>query len=208
PLIADGSNEEYPAMLTERDLMPFDPPARPLRGLLSLWTLGRNYIESFPRSAYEQGVTRHRWGASDILYVCDPAIIHEMLVEKPDAFRRDDVTLRAFTPVIGATSLFLAEGSEWRWQRRAVAPAFRHEVLLSLVPTLAAMAERQVERWRTAPNAAPVEIAAAMRQTTFEIIVETILGGSAHLDADCYARALTAIFNTIPWHILLIVLLA
>jgi cytochrome P450 len=83
-----------------------------------LWTLGRNYIETYPRSTYEQGVTRYHWGTSDILYVCDPAIIHEMLVDKADAFSRDEVTHRAFTPVIGRSSLFLAEGPDWRWQRR------------------------------------------------------------------------------------------
>src|SRR5215510_13032718 len=195
-------------MLTNGDLMPFDPPAQPLRGLSSLWTLGRNYIESFPRSTYEQAVTRYRWGSSDILYVCDPTIIHEMLVDKPAAFSRDDVTHRAFTPVIGKTSLFLSEGSDWRWQRRTVAPIFRHEMLLSLVPTFAATAEQQVERWRTRSFDSPVEISAAMRRTTFEIIVEAILGGSAHLDADRYGHALSANFNTIPWHILLAALWA
>jgi len=195
-------------MLTNGDLMPFDPPAQPLRGLSSLWTLRRNYIESFPRSTYEQAVTRYRWGSLDIVYVCDPTIIQEMLVDKTSAFSRDDVSHRAFTPVIGKTSLFLAEGSDWRWQRRAVAPIFRHEMLLSLVPMFAATAEQQVERWRKRFLDSPVEVATAMRRTTFEIIVEAILGGSAHLDADRYGHALSANFNTIPWHILLAVLWA
>ncbi len=69
-------------MLTDADLIPFDPPTQPLRGLSMLWTLGRNYIETYPLSTYEQGVTRYQWGTSDILYICDPAIIHEMLVDK------------------------------------------------------------------------------------------------------------------------------
>ena len=195
-------------MLTDADLMPFDPPAQPLRGLSMLWTLGRNYIETYPRSTYEQAITRYQWGTSDVLYVCDPAIIHEMLVDKADAFSRDEVTYRAFTPVIGRSSLFLAEGSDWRWQRRAVAPIFRHEMLLSFVPTIALIADRQVERWRARPLDVPVEIAAAMTRSTFEIIVEAILDGCARLDAERYGRALAAIFNTIPWHLLLSLLRA
>jgi cytochrome P450 len=110
--------------------------------------------------------------------------------------------------VIGRTSLFLAEGPDWRWQRRAVAPIFRHEMLLSFVPTIAVIAERQVERWRARPLDVPVEIAAAMTRTTFEIIVDVILGGSARLDAERYGRALAATVNTIPWHLLLSVLRA
>jgi len=94
------------------------------------------------------------------------------------ADHRDDVPL-------------LAEGADWRWQRRVVAPILRHETLVSFVPIFAAMAKRQVERWRAARLCAPVDAAAAMTHTTFDIIVEAILGGSASLDADRYCRALS-----------------
>jgi len=162
----------------------------------------RNYIEAIPRSVYEQSVTRIRTRRSDVLIVSDPNIIQEILVEKAEAFGRDPATRRSFAPVIGDTSLFLAEGADWRWQRRAVAPIFRHETLLSFVPTFATMAQRQVERWRAVQRAVPIDAAAAMTHTTFEIIVEAMLGGSASLDAERYSRALTDNFDTIPWHII------
>ena len=97
---------------------------------------------------------------------------------------------------------FFAEGADWRWQRRAVAPIFRHETLLSFVPTFATMAQRQVERWRAVQRAVPIDAAAAMTHTTFEIIVEAMLGGSASLDAERYSRALADNFDTISWHII------
>jgi cytochrome P450 len=162
----------------------------------------RNYVETIPRFAYEQSVTRIQTRLSDFLIVSDPKIIQEILVEKAEAFGRDPTTRRSFAPVIGDTSLFLAEGADWRWQRRAVAPIFRHETLLSFVPIFATMAQRQVERWRAVQSAGPIDAAAAMTHTTFEIIVETMLGGSASLDAERYSRALTDNFNTIPWHII------
>ena len=188
-------------MYTDPDLVPFQPPQRPL-GLLGLRTLMRNYIETVPRSAYDQNVTHFRTRMSDVLMVSDPDIIQEILVDKAEAFGRDPTTRRSFAPVIGNTSLFLAEGAEWRWQRRAVAPIFRNETLLSFVPVFAAMAQRQVERWRVADRTVPTDAAAAMTRTTFEIIVEAMLGGSANLDADRYSRALTDNFDTIPWHII------
>ncbi|MGB6810840.1 MAG: cytochrome P450 [Pseudolabrys sp.] len=181
-------------MFTDPDFGPFEPPARPL-GLLGLRTLLRNYIETVPRSAYEQGVTRIRTRLSDVLIVSDPNIIQEILVEKAEAFGRDPATRRSFAPVIGDTSLFLAEGADWRWQRRAVAPIFRHETLLSFVPIFATMAQRQVERWRAVQRAIPIDAAAAMTHTTFEIIVEAMLGGSASLDVERYSRALTGQFR-------------
>ncbi len=187
-------------MLSDPDLLPFEPPSQPL-GLWGLPTLWRNYIESYPRAAYEQGVTRTR-GGSEMILVCDPELIAEILVEKADAFRRDPATRRSFSPVIGEASLFLAEGADWRWQRRAVAPIFRHETLLSFVPAFAAMAERQVQRWRATGGDKTVDAGAALTRTTFDIIVETMLGGSASLDADRYSQALTLNFETMPWHLI------
>ena len=192
-------------VFNDPDLVPFEPPERPL-GLLGLRALLRNYIETVPRSAYEQSVTRIRTRLSDVLIVSDPDIIQEILVEKAEAFGRDPTTRRSFAPVIGDTSLFLAEGADWRWQRRAVAPIFRHETLLSFVPIFATMAQRQVERWHSVHRSVPIDAAAAMTRTTFEIIVEAMLGGSASLDAERYSRALTDNFDTIPWHIIYVML--
>ena len=188
-------------MLVDPDFVPFQPPPRPLglRGLPKLW---RNYIETIPQPAYEQGVTRVRTRYSDVLLVCEPDVIGEILVERADAFGRDPATRRSFKPVVGENSIFVAEGAEWRWQRRAAAPIFRHETILSFVPVFAAMAERQVERWKAAQFDHPVDAAAAMTRTTFDIIVKSMLGGSASLDPERYSRALTENFDTIPWHLI------
>jgi cytochrome P450 len=188
-------------MLVDPDFVPFQPPPRPL-GLRGLPTLWRNYIETIPQPAYEQGVTRVRTRYSDVLLVCEPEVIGEILVEKADAFGRDPATRRSFKPVVGENSIFVAEGAEWRWQRRAAAPIFRPETILSFVPAFAAMAERQVERWKAAQSDGPIDAAAAMTRTTFDIIVEWMLGGSASLDPEHYSRALTENFDTIPWHLI------
>ena len=188
-------------MYTDPDLIPFEPPARPL-GLRGLPLTFRNYIETIPRSAYEQGVTDLGRTRRDIILVAEPDLIGEILVGKADAVLRDPVTRRAFAPAIGAKSIFLAEDADWRWQRRAVAPIFRHEMLMSFVPIFSAMAQRQVERWRTNGGTQQVDAAAAMTRTTFDIIVDALLGGTANLDAESYSRALSQSFNTIPWQII------
>lgn len=188
-------------MYTDPDLIPFEPPARPL-GLRGLPLTFRNYIETIPRSAYEQGVTDLGRTRRDIILVAEPDLIGEILVGKADAVLRDPVTRRAFAPAIGAKSIFLAEDADWRWQRRAVAPIFRHEMLMSFVPIFTAMAQRQVEQWRTNGGTQQVDAAAAMTRTTFDIIVDALLGGTANLDAESYSRALSQSFNTIPWQII------
>ncbi|MFL5029921.1 MAG: cytochrome P450, partial [Xanthobacteraceae bacterium] len=108
----------------------------------------RNFIETFPRSAYEQAITRITTPLSDSLLLCDPDLIAELLVARAEAFTQHTMTRRALGPVIGETSLLLADGDEWRWQRRTVAPTFRHETLLAFVPVFSAIAAQQVARWR------------------------------------------------------------
>jgi cytochrome P450 len=188
-------------MLSDPDLIPFEPPPKPV-GLTGLATVWRNYVETIPRAAYEEGVTRVKGRFSDDILACDPDLIQEILVEKADAFVRDEVTRRAFAPVIGMSSLFLAEGADWRWQRRAVASIFRHEALLSFVPIFVTAAERQVERWRSPQHDPTVDAADAMTLITFDIIVAAILGGAETLDAERYRRALNENFNAIPWQII------
>src|SRR5262245_36229348 len=179
-------------MRTDPDLVPFEPPAQPMVGWPGLKTFRRNFIETFPRSAYEQPTTRITTGLSDTLLLCDPALIQDMLVDRADLFGRDLTSRRALGPVIGETSMLLAEGAEWRWQRRAVAPAFRHDTLLSFVPIFAEVAARQAARWRNAvvepveADVAPVEAGAAMIRITLDVIVATMLGGSANLNVDDY----------------------
>src|SRR6266496_1992315 len=95
------------------------------------------------------------------------------------------------SPMLGPTSLFMAEGGDWKWQRRAVAPTFRHDKLLALVPTFSTIAMRQAERWRAAPRERLVDVAEAMAQMTCEVIVDTMLGSAGALDVQGFARALT-----------------
>jgi cytochrome P450 len=186
------------------DLVPFDPPEHP-----SWRATFRNVIETYPRALYgERGCVRYRSGPWDTVFVTDPELIHDVLVARVDSFRRDDIARRVLTPALGATALFMAEGAQWKWQRRAAAPAFRHDKLLVFVPTFSAMAARQVERWRTAPRDTPVDAGEAISLTTFEIILETMLGGAGALDADQFARALGAELRTVPWQLVLAALSA
>ena len=67
-------------------------------------------------------------------YVASPTLIEEMLVSRADAFRRDEMVSKALAGPVERETLFFSEGAEWKWQRRALSPAFRHENILALVP--------------------------------------------------------------------------
>jgi cytochrome P450 len=69
------------------------------------------------------------------------------------------------------------------------------------------MTARQIARWRSALNNR-VDAAAGMTRITFDIIVETMLGGSAMLDVERYGHALTRAFAATQWLYLLAMLSA
>jgi cytochrome P450 len=185
-------------MLVDPDLVPFTPPER-----MTLRALRNNFVEAFPRSTFDQPITRVRAPFNDILLICDPDVIHEMLVDKADRVGRSAIMTRVFAPFVGHDSVFVTQGPDWLWKRRALTPLFGHDRLSWFAEAFAAVAARQVERWQSTPTDAPVDIAAAMRRTTFAIIVNTILNDAVDLDADGYGQALTDAFEIAPWALLL-----
>ena len=81
------------------------------------------------------------------VFVMDPELIQQILLDDSDAFTKsplyDNVLGRA-----GGKGLLIAEGDDWRWQRRIAAPLFRAEALYSYVPAFAAACEPVLARWR------------------------------------------------------------
>jgi len=185
--------------MPDTDLVPFEPPDD-----ASIRAAFRNVIESYPRALYdEQHLVRYRTWYVDSVLVSVPELIHDILVVRAELFRRDDLAQRLLSPLLGTTSLLTAEGPDWKWQRRAVAPTFRHEKLLALVPAFNSVAVRQVERWRAAANERPVDVAETMSQMTLEVIVDTMLGGPGALDVQEFTRALTTYLDSFPWRFIL-----
>jgi len=188
-------------MFHDPDFMPFEPPI----GRAGPFDYARNYIETFPASTYVNGVSfvEGIWPFKDTLYLTDPSVIEDVLVKRPDLFGRDLITNQAMSNILDQRGLFLAEGADWRWQRRAVAPAFRYENLLKFVPRFFASAMAEARAWRNAGAAEPVDVAKAMTRTTFDVIVQTLLGGDAVLEREKWLAALTASFDAFPWQSLL-----
>jgi cytochrome P450 len=84
---------------------------------------GYNLIEGFPRQCWEQGVISVPFLGSKLVLVNSPEAIREMMVTKADHFGRLSAGRRVLSPVVGS-GLALSEGTDWKRQRRMLAPAF------------------------------------------------------------------------------------
>jgi len=82
-----------------------------------------NLIEGFPRQCWKRGVISVPFLGSKLVLVNSPEAIREMMVTKAEHFGRLSAGKRVLSPVVGS-GLALSEGTDWKRQRRMLAPAF------------------------------------------------------------------------------------
>ncbi|QCK87270.1 cytochrome P450 [Phreatobacter aquaticus] len=175
-----------------------DHPAERLGPWRFLRTLIRNPLETWPRALFEERSMRLDFAGRPLLFVMDPAAVDDVLVGKADIFPKAPIVQRAIGAAVGTKSIFTAEGADWRWQRRASSPPFRHGTILGFVPAFAEAAEATA-RDLAGKGQGTVDIAEAMMKTTFDVIVETMLSGRGGFDIERFGTEITRYFDTIGW---------
>ncbi len=163
-----------------------------------LRTVLRNPLEAMPASAYTQPTARRRFLRRDLVYVCDPELVRQVLAEQESAFAKADAMRRALVPALGE-GLLTAEGAHWRWQRRTAAPIFRHERLAGFVPAMLDAAQRARDRWLALPPGAEVDAMREMMRLTHDVIVDTMLSGAPGLDGAQVERGIADYLDSTPW---------
>src|ERR1700761_7813525 len=176
---------------------PFIPAAVPLhrRRLSRLETAliaRRNVLEIIPSYAYRQPIVSGemlvRWHM-----LADPGGMKRVMLDNLANYPKSEIMRRMLRPAIGE-SLFNADGAEWKWQRRAVAPVFTHRNVVALAPAMTATAERAASRLLGREQ--PDEIVSQMMNATFDVICDVALSGRDHFDASAFSAAITKYFQT------------
>ncbi|MEQ6249039.1 cytochrome P450 [Sulfitobacter sp. HNIBRBA3233] len=162
-------------------------------GLLRSISLARdNILSIIPAAALEEPIVTGRTGKRWHM-VMEPKSIRRVLIERLDSYPKSDVTKSLLSPAIGE-SLFIAEGSHWRWQRRAAAPAFAHRAIRDLGPVMSAAAAACCDRIAQAGPRA-VNMADEMVATTFDVIADVTFSEDDTLDRAAVHRAIDEYIN-------------
>ena len=159
--------------------------------LQSVRAARRNVLEVIPAICYIQPMITGWMGSRWHMVQC-PAAMKRIFLDNASAYPKAEVMNRMVRPAVG-NSLFTAEGADWRWQRRAVAPVFSHRNVVALTPVMTATAARAAERLH-APG--PHDVVSEMLSATFDVICEVALSGRDHFDADVYGDAIIRYFDT------------
>jgi cytochrome P450 len=158
------------------------------RGILGTLQAGRrNVLELIPeiatRAPILSGVTGKRWHM-----VMDPGALRHILRDRVADYPKSDVTKLILGPAIGR-SMFVAEGAEWMWQRRAAAPVFSMRNVAALAPVMTAAADRACARIAAAEGRA-VDVFDEMVTATFEVISDVTFSGGEGFDRAAVHRAI------------------
>lgn len=166
-----------------------------------LFTFVSNPLRAVPAPVYEEPLVSVRTKTGNqITWVTGPDLIERILVSEAEDFTKTPMEERVLGPALG-TGVLTSRGTHWRWQRRAMAPLFRHREILSYVPDMADAAEAQLDRWRRSPAKALHQIDVDMVDTTFAIIARTMLRGGEPAEAETIKRASAAFLSRISWEL-------
>jgi cytochrome P450 len=176
------------------------PPARQLGPIGLAVALLRNPLRTLSQELYEEPVVVYSRLGAKTAFVMAPELVRDIFHDQTGTYVKNPLDRRIMGRALG-NGLLIAPDEDWRWQRRVVAPLFTPAALADTVPTIAATAERLLERWRAAPGGQVVDIGGAMVDLTFDIIHETLIADTPELDAALLKRAIADYLSTITWEI-------
>jgi cytochrome P450 len=175
------------------------PPDRPLPIWKFIPAFINNPLRPLPRQVYEDDlmVIQPRPGFY-IAWVTGPKLVEQLLVADADKVLKSPVEKRVFGTSL-ANGVLIADGADWRWQRRALAPLFRPVDVQSYVPAMTAAADAQIIRWRAAGQSGVRSIDHDMSFVTYEVIIATMLAGSRPAEAEAIRKGGSDYLARISW---------
>lgn len=170
------------------------PPARK-PGLLRRFVLGwGSWVHTLFAGAYTMKLGHTRLPRLSVFMVNELPLVRRVL--GGDGFAKHGLLSDMLGPLVGS-SVFSANGAEWRRQRAMVNPAFVHANLARAFPMMLAATDAMVARLKAAAPKGPVCIDPLMTHVTADIIFRTLF--STPLD-EARARIIHAAFERYQCH--------
>jgi cytochrome P450 len=149
--------------------LPVVPPAPKVHAKdLPTWrhllTAQRNSIGIFPDYAFDVPFARRILLGVDVLLINDPEGIRQVMATNAANYVRPKMMPRVLRPLLG-NGIFLAEGTEWRRQRRLLSPAFTPHNVGMLLPHFSAAANDLLQQLEGSPTA---DLSEAFQMATLE----------------------------------------
>lgn len=176
------------------------PPPAPLPVWKFLPTFLRNPLRAIPEPVYHEPLFSPPSLGGRLAWVTDPALVEQVLLAQHESFPKSPIEKRIFGAMLG-DGILTSEGAMWRWQRRTVAPLFRHADLLAQVPAMSAAAERMAASWRRTGPIRHRPIDRDMTDLTFDVLQATLFEGANAAEAAVLKEQTSAYLERTSWDI-------
>ncbi len=155
--------------------LPLVPPAPPVRQedlplWRLLWKMTRSTLSIWPDYAFERLTVQNRVMGIDTIVVSDPEGVRRVLGANAANYRRPYSVTRVARPLIGS-GLFLAEGADWRRQRRLLAPTFTPASIGVLLPHFR---EAGLHLLRSVEKSPRANLSKAFQDTALEAVLRAL----------------------------------
>ncbi|MEM9366210.1 MAG: cytochrome P450 [Planctomycetota bacterium] len=157
------------------DKMRSDLPTGPSGVLRSTWGVIRN-----PKGLFEKCIAEHgdpflmTAMNGSVVVTGDPALVEQIFRAPPDTF--GVFATKAMTPILGAGSLLLMEGSSHRAARKQIAPPFHGACMRRYGDAMQATAEAVFSRMEPGTTFTGIQVGT---EISLDVILKTILGADS-----------------------------
>jgi len=111
-----------------------------------------------------------------LMVLSEPAAVEGLLRDRPDGFRRTS-NLKTSMGELKIAGVITAEGDDWRKQRRLVMGGLNAEVVRNFFPTMVAITERVLLRWKTAvAEGRRIDLHRDLKAMALDVIVAIAMG--------------------------------
>ena len=122
-------------------------------------------------------VMRLYFGPRAVLVIARHTTVAAVLRERPGIFRRPSITTKVSAELGGLPNVFMAEGIDWRNQRRMVMAGFAPKPIRAYFPALVNVALRLQRRWDTAAiEHRQIDLSSDLKRYTVDIIAGLAFG--------------------------------
>ena len=173
------------------------PLEQPLGTLALLRALRENPVATWTRYHFEHPVVSGTGVLGRVVVVSEPALIRRLLVDNAANYDKGDLQRRMLRSEEGGRGLLMAEGAEWRAQRRALAPLFSPRTVSGFQADMADVSAKLVARWRKQRDGRVVDVADEMARATLRVLARTIFSDGLTRTEEEFVAAVTRYLDAV-----------
>ncbi len=136
------------------------------------YSLIGNWVEEY----YRSGVDTFRILGRQVVFANTPESVKYVFATRHDNYERKSPQMRRALEMLLGDGLFISDGETWQRRRPLVADIVGKKRLPEFAPSMEAVAQKLVERWKRLPMDHEFEMGSEMAELTAEIISRAVFG--------------------------------